>query len=139
MKKNVLIFLFVLLFAFPLFPTVSADSPAPRLIDEAELLTSSEADTLLSLLNEISERQKLDIVIVTVNSLEGKTPREYADDYYDNNGYGFGSQRDGVLLLLAMSTRDWYISTSGYGIKAFTDAGIDYIGEAIVSDLSDGN
>ena len=30
----------------------------------------------------------MDVVIVTSNDLQGKTPRDYADDYYDYNGYG---------------------------------------------------
>ena len=33
---------------------------------------------------------------------------------------------------------DWYLSTSGYGITAFTDAGIQYIGVEITSQLADG-
>lgn len=36
-----------------------------------------------------------------------------------------------------MEDNDWYISTCGYGITAFTDAGIEYIGEQIVPYLSD--
>ena len=35
-----------------------------------------------------------------------------------------------------MEDRDWWISTSGYGIFAFTDAGIEYISEKFLSDLS---
>ena len=138
MKKKVLIFLLVFLLAFPFFHTAGASSQNARLVDHANLLTSSEETELLSVLNEISERQRLDIVIVTVDSLDGKSPRAYADDYYDDHDYGFGSGKDGVLLLIAMSTRDWYISTSGYGIRAFTDAGIDYIGNYITPDLGDG-
>lgn len=138
MKNKVLIFLFVFLFAFSAVLTVSAAGERPRLVDEADILTSAEETALLALLDEISERQKLDIVILTVDSLNGKTPRSYADDYYDDNNFGFGTQKDGVLLLLAMSSRDWYISTSGYGIKAFTDAGIEAMGDAIISDLGDG-
>ena len=38
-----------------------------------------------------------------------------------------------------MDTSDWYISTCGKAITAFTDAGIDYIGEQIVPYLSDGD
>jgi uncharacterized protein len=81
----------------------------------------------------------VDVVIVTVESTGELTPMEYADDFFDYNGYGFGESRDGVLLLVSMEDRDWWISTSGYGITAFTDAGIDYIGEQITSYLSDGD
>ena len=107
-----------------------------RVVDMADLLNNSEEADLLSMLDEISNRQELDVVVVTVNTLDGKTPMDYADDFYDYNGYGFGENRDGVLLLVSMEDRDWWISTSGYGIFAFTDAGIEYISEKFLSDLS---
>lgn len=137
MKKTLVLILtlsFILLAV--LFP-VSALS-APRLYDGADLLSESEEKALLTGLNAVSERMKLDAVIVTVDSTGSKSPRDYADDYYDENGYGYGESHDGILLLISMEQRDWYISTCGYGITAFTDAGIDYIGECMVSDLSDG-
>lgn len=107
-----------------------------RVVDLADLLDNSEEADLLSMLDEISNRQELDVVVVTVNTLDGKTPMDYADDFYDYNGYGFGENRDGVLLLVSMEDRDWWISTSGYGIFAFTDAGIEYISERFLPDLS---
>lgn len=109
-----------------------------RLVDNAELLSSWEASSLLEQLDAISEKHRLDVVVVTADTLDGKSPMDYADDFYDYNGYGFGSEFDGVLLLVSMEDRDWWISTCGYGITAFTDAGIDYIGEQIVPDLSNG-
>lgn len=118
--------------------TVILDTRA-RVVDMAELLNDSEKTALLSKLDEISERQKLDIVVLTVNTLDGKTPRDYADDFYDYNGYGFGENKDGILLLVSMEDRDWWISTTGYGITALTDAGIEYISEKFLSDLSDGD
>lgn len=118
--------------------TVVLDTRA-RVVDMAELLNDSEKTALLSKLDEISERQKLDIVVLTVNTLDGKTPRDYADDFYDYNGYGFGENKDGILLLVSMEDRDWWISTTGYGITALTDAGIEYISEKFLSDLSDGD
>ena len=118
--------------------TVILDTRA-RVVDMAELLSDSDKTALLSKLDEISERQKLDIVVLTVNTLDGKTPRDYADDFYDYNGYGFGENKDGILLLVSMEDRDWWISTTGYGITALTDAGIEYISEKFLSDLSDGD
>lgn len=101
----------------------------PRLVDQADLLSEEEEAEVLSSLNEISERQECDVVIITVNSLEGKTAKEYADDVYDYNGYGFGEERDGILLLISMESRNWAISTCGEGIIIFTDAGQEYIVE----------
>lgn len=124
--------------AIPVLPAAAAGD-LPRLVDMAGLLSDSEESDLSDMLDEISERQQVDIVVITVDSMEGKTAVVYADDYYDYNGYGFGDERDGILLLISMGERDWYISTRGYGITAITDAGREYISERFVSDLSAGN
>ena len=110
-----------------------------RVVDMAALLSDSEESSLLFKLDEISERQQFDVVVVTVGSLDGKTPTAYADDFYDYNGYGFGAEYDGVLLLVSMEERDWSISTCGYGITALTDAGQEYISENFIPQLSSGD
>ena len=119
--------------------SIYADEYLPRVVDDADLLTDSEENELLDKLDNIREEYLFDVVIVTVDTLDGKTPMEYADDYYDYNAYGVGSSRDGALLLLSMEDRDWHISTRGYGITAITDSGIDYMSDQFVDDLSDGN
>jgi len=109
----------------------------PRVVDNADLLSSSEERELCDKLDEISTRQQLDVVVVTTVTTYGKSVMDYADDFFDYNGYGFGSERDGVLLMVDMGNRDWWIATTGYGIEVFTDAGIDYIGEKVQPYLSD--
>ncbi len=135
MNKRLIALLFAVLLCIAFVVPVSAEGTNPRVVDSADLLTDAEEADLLTQLDEISLRQQFDVVVVTVDSLDGKTPQAYADDYYDYNGYGFGSGHDGVLLLISMETRDWYISTCGYGITAFSDAGIQFIGDEIIYDL----
>lgn len=110
-----------------------------RLMDTADLLDDTEEEKLMNALDEMSERQKLEIVIVTTDTLDGEDIVSYADDLYDYCNYGYGKDKDGVMFLISMEERDWYISTCGYGITAFTDAGIQYIGSQMKEDLSDGN
>ena len=110
-----------------------------RVQDLADLLSDSEEAALLEKLDELCERQKMEIVVLTTDTLEGLAPRDYADDIYDYCDFGYGEDRDGALLLISMEDNDWYISTCGYGITVFTDAGIQYIGEQIKEDLSDGD
>lgn len=138
MKKRMTVFLLIFILCFSFGITAFAEEEPSRLVDMANVLDESEKSDVLSMLDEISKRQQLDIVVVTANSLDGKTPMEYADDYYDDHAYGFGEEKDGVLLLVSMEDRDWWISTTGYGITVFTDAGIEYISEQFLSDLSDG-
>lgn len=117
---------------------VGFDERYERLSDAAELMSEGERATLAAKIDEIRTRQNFDIAVVTVNTTSGLTAMEYADTYYESSAFGYGSDRSGVLLLIDMETHEWWISTCGYGITAFTDAGIDYIGEKITAYFSDG-
>ena len=145
MKKKILTLLFSLLLCLCIVtPTFAAQtdgfaSKYERVQDLAGLLSGNEESSLVTKLNELSERQKMDIVVLTTDTLDGKTPRDYADDIYEYCNFGYGESRDGALLLISIEDNDWYISTCGYGITVFTDAGIEYIGKQIKEDLSDGN
>lgn len=124
-----------------LSPTVSAFAAdgLPYVVDHSGLLSEDEVAILEHTLQERSESLNFDIVVLTVDSLEGKTAEAYADDYYDDTGYGYGENHDGCLLLVAMDEREWHLSTTGYGITVLTDAGIDYISQQFLGDLSSGN
>ena len=109
------------------------DGGKPTLVDRERLLTDAEAEALSKRLKEIGTAYQCDVIIATVPDLGDKTAEEYADDFFDYNGYGYGAtpdqngttvNGDGILLLLAMADRDFAISTSGYAITAFTDFGI---------------
>lgn len=114
------------------------DSALPRVIDEAGLLSDYEKSGLEALIDGIISTYSFDVVILTVNSTGEKTVEQFADDYYDYGNYGCGENADGLLFLLSMSGRDYYTSTSGKGIEVFTDYGIEYISDMVVSDLSAG-
>lgn len=145
MKRKISVFLFVIILclgtAMSAFATDSDgfSHQHSRVLDMADLLDDSEEAALISKLDEISLRQNMDVVVATVNDLDGYSVTEYADTLYEQYDFGYGNSKDGLLLLISMESRDWYISTCGYGITVFTDVGIDYIGEQIKSDLSDGN
>lgn len=111
----------------------------PRLSDGAGLLSAQQASDLLAVLDEISERQQCDVVVLTEASLHGYGVQAYADDFYDENGYGFGAERDGILLLVDMGERMWALSTSGFGMYAFTDYGLAYLETCFLDALSSGD
>ena len=119
--------------------TIPSQRQRPLLVDEADLLDEFEEGRLLDELTEVSTKEQMDVAVVTVNGLDGKSAEAYADDFYDYNGYGQGADRDGVLLLISMADRDWHVTTTGFGIRAVNDAGVRLIEERIVSDLSSGN
>lgn len=109
--------------------SVGAESSQSRLSDGAGLLSAEEADQLEALLDKYSNELEFDIVVVTTNDLQGKSPDAYADDYFDDNGYGQGSDRDGALFLRYINgtAREIWISTRGEGIDALSDSDIQSI------------
>ena len=138
MKKNIVYLLLVFCMLFTAILPVSASEYYP-LFDEPDLLTDGEEAELIAKLENICSQKQMEVVVAAFETIGDYTPMEYADDFYDYNGYGYGENRDGLVLIIVMDTSDWWISTRGSAITAFTDAGIEYIGEQIVPYLSDGD
>lgn len=133
MKRTVISVLLILALLCSLPFSASAAEDLPLIIDNADLLNSAEEASLDVTARELQEAYGLDIVILTIDSLEGQSAQAYADNYYDSQGYGCGDDASGILVLLAMEEREWYISTSGKAIYALTDYGIQEIGELMIS------
>ncbi len=140
MNKRIFALIFaVLLCIVSIVPAFATTEELPRYVDQAEIVDDSLDADLLTKLDEISERQQFDVVVITLDTLDGSTAEEMADYFFDYFGFGYGDNLDGALLLVARDERQWHISTSGYGITALTDYGIEYIGEQMTSDLADGD
>ena len=90
-------------------------------VDQAELFTDGEETELAASAATLGSQYQMDIVLVTTNDTGGLSAREYADDYFDYNGYGIGSERNGILFLMDFDNREIYISTSGSSIRYLTD------------------
>lgn len=138
MKRKVLCVFLCILLLCGTAVSASADT-LPKVVDNAGLLTDSQLSALEEKAAALWDSCRLDVVIVTVNSLDGKSVQTYADDYYDDNGYGYGDDYSGILLLLAMETREWYISTCGEANYIFTDYGLDEMGQEMLPQLSSGD
>lgn len=114
----------------------SGVSGQPLLCDEAQLLTADETAALNERLELLSNRYEMDIVLLTTLSLDGKNEMDYADDFYDENGYA----ADGVLLLFFTGEeRGLWMSTSGECMDIFSVDGMHDIFEEIIPTLSVGN
>ncbi|MGI6021060.1 MAG: TPM domain-containing protein [Lachnospiraceae bacterium] len=138
MNKRIISFLTVIVLSVLLaMPVYAANND--KVVDNADLLSDSEESSLEEKLISICDSMQFDIVIVTEDDIGGKSVEAYADDYFDYNGYGYGDEGDGALLLVDMGSRKWWISTKGYGITALTDFGIQEIGDELAGYLSDGD
>ncbi len=138
MKKNIVYLLLTVCMIFTVILPIGASEYYP-VFDEPDLLTDSEETELIAKLENICSQKQMEVVVAAFETIGDYTPMEYADDFYDYNGYGYGENRDGLILIVVMDTRDWWISTCGKAIRVFTDAGIDYIGDRIVPYMADGD
>lgn len=108
---------------------VMADNTAvkPLVVDMAGSFTADQARALSAEAVTLGSQYAMDVVIVTTNDTNGKSSRRYADDYFDNNGYGVGEDRSGILFLLDFDNTEAYISTSGSAVRYLTDARIERV------------
>lgn len=105
------------------------------LVDDSDLFTKSEKEELSSMLETIHNEYKFDIVIHTTDTFDGKDAQNYADDYYDNNGYGYGVEKDGCIFVINTEQREWYISTCGSGITLLNDKRLKSIEKSFTANL----
>ena len=107
-----------------------------KVYDFADLLTSSEEESLYSEISNFINNSDLDMAIVTIDSNPKNFAREYADDFYDYNHFGIGNTRDGLIFLIDMDTREMWISTSGEAQLVYDDYRIDRILDATYDKIS---
>ncbi|MBQ8696810.1 MAG: TPM domain-containing protein [Clostridia bacterium] len=107
----------------------------PKVIDNADLLSSSEEGELSEKLDELSEELSCDIFIITEDSVLGSWER-YAETFFEA-GYGRGEDKDGILLLVDMGEREWHIMGSGICYLPSDSEAYDYICANLTDDLQD--
>lgn len=132
--KRILIILCVLLL---IAPAALAEN-LPLVVDDAGLLTEGAQADLQFAAQRVSALHGMDVVLLTVDTLDGKTAKEYAADYYDGMGYGRGDSKSGILFMVAMEEREWYMLTTGEGILTFTDYGLNAIADDVVPYFREG-
>ena len=134
-----LVICLVLLSALLLCGYGSYDPGDQRVFDDADLLTDIEEQTVQAEIEMTIDKLSMDIIVVTTDDFHGKSAQDYADDYYDENGFGYGdSYGPGVLFLIDMYNREIYLSTAGQAIIAFSDWEIDQILDEIYYWVSNG-
>ena len=107
--------------------------------DEAMLLTDAETAQLEKTAADISGRYGCGMYIVTVWDYDayGDTVRSAAENYFLANDFCFGSDDNGVLLMLSMAERDYALIAHGdVGNSAFTDYGKDILSEEFLDNFS---
>lgn len=111
-----------------IFPaSISAATYTKQVEDHADFLTTEQEKVLSDRLSDIKKEYDMDIVIVTEKTLTRNTIEAEADDIYDYNDYGVGSNNSGILFLVCESPRKTHFTTTGNAITAVNDKGLEYL------------
>ena len=63
--------------------------------DYLNYLSDDEVIELQTAINSVSNDYNLDVVVVITDQTDGKSSMEFADDFYDSNGFGKGEDYSG--------------------------------------------
>ncbi len=111
-----------------------------KLIDNADLFTTSEKEELIDSLKDAGNSSGWDVIIYTNNNyMESSEMEDYCNDFYDNHNFGKGSQDSGVMLTIDMGSRKMYILTKGNAKSYFSDERVDAILDAAAGSLQSDN
>lgn len=121
-----------------MFFCLNSDAAERYVYDNASLLTPEEREMLEETAKGFSEYWNMDFGVVTTDDAQGKTSRDYADDFYDTY-FDITDERGGVLYLIDMDNREIYLSTCGQAIRYLTDERIERILDEAYAEIADGD
>lgn len=84
--------------------------------DYAGVVDQSSSKQIIALGNELEKQTGAQVVIVTINSLEGVPIEDYANGLFRKWGIGQASKDNGVLILLAVKDKVWRVEV-GRGLE----------------------
>lgn len=137
MKRIISAIIFSLIVFAAAFTPASAQGA--RLLDGAGLLDEYSAEAVTEALDRMSEQLKMELVIVTTDSTDGREPRDYAADIYDYGDYGYNTTNDGIVLLIVMDDRYVGMTSTGKGRSVYTASVQNDMRDVITPYLSDGD
>jgi uncharacterized protein len=105
-------------------PKVPEQPDPPRLVNDfGGMLAAQEVQMLEQKLRKYNDSTGTQIVIVTVESLNGEEPMDVATEIGHKWGVGGAKNDNGVVILLAKTEHKSFIAT-GYGMEPILTAGI---------------
>ncbi len=136
MKKLLFILvLCTLIFTFNSLVVHATYDEIPPLIDDADLFSSSEEQTLTNAVMYLYEEYDYDIYLITIGSLDGYPLSDWAEEFPLNR------DRGGVVFIINMEpdNRGYYTQENNPGLYVFTDKAYDAIDDDVQPLLADGD
>ncbi len=121
-RRQLCAFLFVIVSLLALAGSHADAAVPPRpaqreyVVDAASMVSPGDAERIRQIGAELREKTKAELVVVTVDTLDGTDIESYANEMFRSWGIGDAKQNNGVLLLIAKEDRKFRIEV-GYGLE----------------------
>ena len=129
-------FITIMMLLVVLLPVVNAIN-YPQLTgyvtDNANIINTDYKQKITDLADKINKETTVEIAVLTVQSLEGDSPDNYAVQTFRQNGVGKKDNNNGLLILVAKNERKYKFEV-GYGLEGtIPDAMKVPIGDKIIT------
>src|SRR5476649_2722427 len=102
--------------------TLTLPALSGRIVDQANIIPDATRSAIEQKLADLESKSGIQLVVATVNSLEGQEIEPYANELFRSWGLGQKEKNNGVLLLVAPNEHRVRIEV-GYGLEGtLTDA-----------------
>ena len=120
--RSILLAALVLLSAALRAEPVSQLHPTGYVNDFAHVLDPATAGDLNTICEQLDQKAKAQVAVVTINTTDGKDVFGYTVELYQAWGVGSKSTNRGVLILYAINDRKYW-TTVGYGLESILPDG----------------
>lgn len=107
------------------------DEEQKKVYDNAGLMSKQDVEALNDKCIEVAKYIDIDIAIVTIDDAQGKTTKQYAQDFYVEHKLGFEdddrADKSSIVFVIDLDNNQTYISTTGLGILFVEDQDIENI------------
>ena len=140
MKRNIISMILCLVLCLSMATSVFATQAGENFVyDDSDFLTETQETALSEKLLTVSKAYNAQIVVATIDTLDGVDADGFVEYLYDYMGFGYGENHDGVLLLVCRNPREFRILSNGFAASAIEMDQIDTITADITPYLSDGD
>ena len=109
--------------------------------DAYGLFTDEQRASLEAKATELAQKYQMGVYLLVVDYMNGNPNpssserTNFATSFYRANNLGLGSGKDGIMLVIAVDSRDYVTIAYGQGSYSFSDEGIRAMEEAVTEEL----
>jgi uncharacterized protein len=132
-KGKMLTILAILLLLAPTAIAINYPQLTGYVTDSANIIDSEYEKKITDLADRINKATTVEIAVLTIESLEGDSPENYAVNTFRQNGVGKKDNNNGLLILVSKNDRKYRFEV-GYGLEGtIPDAMKVPIGDKIIT------